>query len=46
MAKAKRPSGKLPKSAITGKIVKMDELKKHPDTNYLQTVKPKNKKGK
>lgn len=45
MAKAKRPAGKLPKSAKDGRIVKMDELKKHPDINYLQTIKPK-KKGK
>lgn len=45
MAKAKRPIGKLPKSAKDGRIVSIGELKKHPDTNYLQTIKPK-KKGK
>lgn len=44
MSRAK--TEKLPKSAKTGRIVKKEELKKNPDTTYLQTVKKTSTKKK
>ena len=37
------PAKKVLKSAIDGKFVSKDEVKKHPNTTFVETTKPKPK---
>jgi hypothetical protein len=43
MAKKETPK-KVDKSAVTGKFVSKEEVKKHPKTTFTETTKPTGKK--